>query len=41
MPFIVGSVIGLKNDRLMGGGFIVKNLNVVATCGCGESFKTG
>jgi iron-sulfur cluster assembly protein len=40
MPFIAGSVIDFKSDKLMGGGFVVKNPNAVATCGCGESFKT-
>jgi iron-sulfur cluster assembly accessory protein len=40
MPFIAGSVIDFKSDKLMGGGFVVTNPNAVATCGCGESFKT-
>jgi iron-sulfur cluster assembly protein len=40
MPFIAGSVIDFQADKLMGGGFVVKNPNAVATCGCGESFKT-
>jgi len=40
MPFIAGSVIDFKSDKLMGGGFVVKNPNAVSTCGCGESFKT-
>ena len=40
MPFIAGSVIEFKSDKLMGGGFVVKNPNAVSTCGCGESFKT-
>ena len=40
MPFIAGSLIQFKSDKLMGGGFVVKNPNAVATCGCGESFKT-
>jgi iron-sulfur cluster assembly protein len=40
MPFIAGSVIDFKSDKLMGGGFVVTNPNAVSTCGCGESFKT-
>jgi len=40
MPFIAGSVIDFQPDKLMGGGFVVKNPNAVSTCGCGESFKT-
>ncbi len=40
MPFIAASVIDFKSDKLMGGGFVVSNPNAVATCGCGESFKT-
>lgn len=40
MPFIAGSVIEFQSDKLMGGGFVVKNPNAISTCGCGESFKT-
>jgi len=40
-PFIAGSVIDYKNEKLMGGGFVVSNPNAVSTCGCGESFRTG
>jgi len=40
MPFITGSMIDFQADKLMGGGFVVKNPNAVSTCGCGESFKT-
>ncbi len=40
MPFIAASIIDFKSDKLMGGGFVVTNPNAVATCGCGESFKT-
>lgn len=40
MPFIAGSLIDFQSDKLMGGGFVVKNPNAVSTCGCGESFKT-
>jgi len=40
MPFIAGSVVDFQSDKLMGGGFVVRNPNAVSTCGCGESFKT-
>jgi iron-sulfur cluster assembly protein len=40
MPFLAGSVIDFQSDKLMGGGFVVKNPNAVTTCGCGESFRT-
>ena len=40
MPFIAGSVIDFQTDKLMGGGFVVRNPNAISTCGCGESFKT-
>jgi iron-sulfur cluster assembly accessory protein len=39
-PFIAGSVIDYKSEKLMGGGFVVSNPNAVTTCGCGESFRT-
>lgn len=39
-PFIAGSTVDYKSEKLMGGGFIVVNPNAVSTCGCGESFKT-
>lgn len=39
-PFIAGSVLDYKSEKLMGGGFVVENPNAVSTCGCGESFKT-
>jgi len=39
-PFITGSTIDYKAEKLMGGGFVVSNPNAVSTCGCGESFKT-
>lgn len=39
-PFIAGSVIDYKAEKLMGGGFVVNNPNAVTTCGCGESFRT-
>jgi len=39
-PFITGSTIDYKSEKLMGGGFVVNNPNAVSTCGCGESFKT-
>lgn len=39
-PFIAGSTVDYRSEKLMGGGFIVSNPNAVSTCGCGESFKT-
>ena len=39
-PFIAGSTIDYRSEKLMGGGFVVSNPNAVSTCGCGESFKT-
>ncbi|MBI3840365.1 MAG: iron-sulfur cluster assembly accessory protein [Thaumarchaeota archaeon] len=39
-PFIAGSTVDYKAEKLMGGGFVVTNPNAVSTCGCGESFKT-
>ena len=39
-PFIAGSVVDYKAEKLMGGGFVGNNPNAVSTCGCGESFKT-
>ncbi len=39
-PFIAGSTVDYKSEKLMGGGFVVDNPNAVSTCGCGESFKT-
>jgi iron-sulfur cluster assembly protein len=39
-PFIAGSTIDYRSEKLMGGGFVVDNPNAVSTCGCGESFKT-
>ncbi len=39
-PFIAGSTIDYRSEKLMGGGFVVTNPNAVSTCGCGESFKT-
>ena len=39
-PFIAGSTIDYKSEKLLGGGFVVHNPNAVTTCGCGESFKT-
>lgn len=38
-PFLAGSKIDYRADKLMGGGFVIDNPNAVATCGCGESFK--
>ena len=39
-PFIAGSIVDYKAEKLMGGGFVVNNPNAVSTCGCGESFRT-
>ena len=39
-PFITGSTVDYRSEKLMGGGFVVNNPNAVSTCGCGESFKT-
>ncbi|MDA4128481.1 MAG: iron-sulfur cluster assembly accessory protein [Thaumarchaeota archaeon] len=39
-PFVAGSLIDYKSEKLMGGGFVVTNPNAVSTCGCGESFRT-
>ena len=39
-PFIAGSKVDYRSEKLMGGGFVVDNPNAVSTCGCGESFKT-
>lgn len=39
-PFIAGSIVDYRSEKLMGGGFVVDNPNAVSTCGCGESFKT-
>ena len=39
-PFITGSTVDYRSEKLMGGGFVVSNPNAVSTCGCGESFKT-
>ena len=38
-PYVEGSEIDYT-DELMGGGFQIHNPNVVASCGCGHSFKT-
>jgi iron-sulfur cluster assembly accessory protein len=40
-PFIAGSTVDYRSEKLMGGGFVISNPNAVSTCGCGESFKTG
>ena len=39
-PFIAGSMVDYRSEKLMGGGFVVNNPNATSTCGCGESFKT-
>jgi iron-sulfur cluster assembly protein len=39
LPFVEGSEVDYV-DGLQGAGFAVNNPNVVAACGCGQSFKT-
>lgn len=39
LMYLEGAVIDFV-DSLMGGGFRIDNPNVVASCGCGKSFKT-
>jgi len=38
-PLLQGVTIDYKQN-MMGGGFTLDNPNAVATCGCGQSFKT-
>lgn len=38
-PILNGTTIDFKTS-LMGGGFSIENLNAIASCGCGSSFKT-
>jgi iron-sulfur cluster assembly protein len=38
LPYVDGSVVDYQ-ESLMGAGFEVKNPNVVASCGCGSSFR--
>ncbi len=38
-PLLDGVIIDYKQN-LMGGGFTIENPNAIATCGCGQSFKT-
>src|SRR5579884_3431408 len=38
LPYVQGSVIDFV-DGLQGAGFKVDNLNVIAACGCGSSFR--
>ena len=38
MRYVDGSVVDFT-ESLMGSGFEVKNPNVVASCGCGSSFR--
>jgi len=38
LPYVKGSVIDFV-ESLMGAGFKVENPNVVASCGCGSSFR--
>jgi iron-sulfur cluster assembly protein len=39
IPFVNGSEVDYV-DGLQGAGFAVNNPNVVAACGCGQSFRT-
>jgi iron-sulfur cluster assembly accessory protein len=39
LPFVDGSEVDYV-DSLQGAGFAVNNPNVVAACGCGQSFRT-
>ena len=39
LPFVDGSEVDYI-ESLQGAGFAVNNPNVVASCGCGQSFKT-
>jgi len=39
LPFVDGSQVDYV-ESLQGAGFSVNNPNVVASCGCGQSFKT-
>jgi iron-sulfur cluster assembly accessory protein len=39
MQFLSGATIDYV-DNLMGGGFRIDNPNALATCGCGQSFRT-
>ncbi len=39
LPFVDGSEVDYV-EGLQGAGFSVNNPNVVAACGCGQSFKT-
>jgi iron-sulfur cluster assembly protein len=39
LPFVEGSEVDYV-EGLQGAGFAVNNPNVVAACGCGQSFRT-
>ena len=39
MDYLAGASIDFE-DNLMGGGFRIDNPNALASCGCGNSFKT-
>ena len=39
LPYVDGSTIDYE-ESLQGAGFKVSNPNVVAACGCGQSFRT-
>lgn len=39
LPYLDGIEIDWK-ETAMGGGFTIHNPNAIATCGCGQSFRT-
>jgi len=39
MNYLTGATIDYVDD-LMGGGFRIENPNAIASCGCGNSFRT-
>jgi iron-sulfur cluster assembly protein len=40
ISYLDGAVIDYLDDDLMGTGFKIENPNAVASCGCGNSFRT-
>lgn len=39
LPYLTGATVDYVDD-IMGGGFHIENPNAVASCGCGNSFRT-
>jgi iron-sulfur cluster assembly protein len=37
--YLEGTEIDYKTNGMLGGGFVFKNPNATATCGCGSSFS--